>query len=168
MQEVSNFSDDFNDLIRRLLEKDPVRRITWHELKAHPFWYSTAPVYQFKRKTFYPEQPQFDKYLIARGINPKLYHEQRANPIADKFLRSNSYSQHSAEGGVDILRLSMNVKRNMLREQEQNEEHGAENYHTKESAAQHKAAITNRTGTTQARQGARVAQPGAKTKNTIN
>ena len=92
VQELPNFSDDFNDLIRRLLEKDPVRRITWHELKAHPFWYSTAPVYQFKRKSFYPEQPQFDKYLVGRGINPQLYHEQRANPIADRFLRSNSYS----------------------------------------------------------------------------
>ena len=92
MQELSNFSDDFNDLIRRLLEKDPVRRITWHELKAHPFWYSTTPVYQFKRKSFYPEQPQFDKYLVSRGINPQVYHEQRANPIADRFLRSNSYS----------------------------------------------------------------------------
>mmetsp|Transcript_18618 Transcript_18618/g.23183 ORF Transcript_18618/g.23183 Transcript_18618/m.23183 type:complete len:122 (+) Transcript_18618:571-936(+) len=70
VQELSNFSDDFNDLIRRLLDKDPVRRITWHELKAHPFWYSTSPVYQFKRKSFYPEQPQFDKYLVSRGINP--------------------------------------------------------------------------------------------------
>ena len=141
MQELSNFSEDFNDLVRRLLEKDPARRITWHELKAHPFWYSTAPVYQFKRKSFYPDQPQFDKYLLGRGINPQHYHDQRANPIADRFLRSNSHQQQSNEGGIDILRLSMNVKRNMLREQEESGD-ANENYHTKESA-QHRAGQTN-------------------------
>jgi hypothetical protein len=118
------------------LEKDPIRRITWHELKSHPFWYSTAPVYQFKRKSFYPDQPQFDKYLSGRGINPQIYHEQRANPIADRFLRSNTFSQNSqsnAEGGIDILRLSMNVKRNMIKEQEESGDVGAENYHTKDT-----------------------------------
>lgn len=75
VQEITGFSDDFNDMIRRLLEKDPVKRISWHEIKTHPFWYSTAPVYQFKRKAFYPEQPQFDKYLVGRGINPQHYNE---------------------------------------------------------------------------------------------
>ena len=132
MQELPNFSEDFNDLIRRLLEKDPVRRMTWHELKAHPFWYSQAPVYQFKRRSFYPDQPQFDKYLVGRGISPQHYHEQRANPVADRFLRSMNSGAGNSEGGVDILRLSMNVKRNMLREQE---DAGEENYHTKEPPA---------------------------------
>ena len=42
---VSNFSDDFNDLLKCLLEKDPTRRMNWQEIKQHPFWYSTSPVY---------------------------------------------------------------------------------------------------------------------------
>ena len=33
IKEIQNFSDDFNDLLRRLLAKDPIERITWHELK---------------------------------------------------------------------------------------------------------------------------------------
>ena len=42
--------------------------------------------------------------------------------------------------GVDIMRLSMNVKRNMLKEKEANgENNDNENYHTKEQSA-HKAA----------------------------
>lgn len=43
-------------------------------------------------------------------------------------------------GSIDILRLSMNVKRNIAREEQDN---GEENYHTKETQAQHKAGMTN-------------------------
>jgi serine/threonine protein kinase len=128
---VSNFSDDFNDLLRNLLEKDPTRRISWHELKQHPFWYSTSPVYQFKKNVFYPEQPQFDKYLIMRGINPKHFYEQKNNPLADKLL-----NPAASGGNVDILRLSMNVKRNMLKEQEmEGKSEADDNYHTKDNQA---------------------------------
>ena len=137
---VSNFSDDFNDLIKSLLEKDPTRRMSWHELKSHPFWYSTSPVYQFSKNVFYPEQPQFDKYLIHRGINPKSFYEQRNNPLSEKFVNPSALgaslsSQHGQNGGgVDILRLSMNVKRNMLKEQEMDGKgEGEENYHTKDA-----------------------------------
>jgi serine/threonine protein kinase len=28
----------FNDLLVRLLEKDPVKRISWEHLRKHPFW----------------------------------------------------------------------------------------------------------------------------------
>ena len=44
------------------------------------------------------------------------------------------------------MRLSMNVKRNMLREQEENGDQGAENYHTKDNSASHQAANVNKTG----------------------
>ncbi|ETW10273.1 ULK/ULK protein kinase, variant [Aphanomyces invadans] len=33
-----NMSADFADLLRRLLEKDPADRITWHDILCHPFW----------------------------------------------------------------------------------------------------------------------------------
>ena len=35
---VENFTPAFNDLIAKLLKKDPTERITWGELKEHPFW----------------------------------------------------------------------------------------------------------------------------------
>ena len=31
-------SEEFVDLVTRMLEKDPSRRIGWAELRAHPFW----------------------------------------------------------------------------------------------------------------------------------
>lgn len=55
------------------------------------------------------------------------------------------------------MRLSMNVKRNMLKEQEESGEGGAENYHTKENSG-HSASNTNKTGMGQA-QGAMARQP---------
>jgi serine/threonine protein kinase len=35
---VEGFSPVFNDLLGRLLEKDPVKRIYWEHLRKHPFW----------------------------------------------------------------------------------------------------------------------------------
>ena len=35
---VEGFSAEFNDLLKRLLDKDPLKRINWEELKLHPFW----------------------------------------------------------------------------------------------------------------------------------
>jgi serine/threonine-protein kinase ULK4 len=35
---VPDFSPEFNDLVAKLLEKDPLKRINWAELKRHPFW----------------------------------------------------------------------------------------------------------------------------------
>lgn len=32
---VDGFSLEFNDLLKRLLEKDPIKRINWDELKNH-------------------------------------------------------------------------------------------------------------------------------------
>lgn len=32
---VEGFSDEFNDLLNKLLEKDPIKRINWEELKSH-------------------------------------------------------------------------------------------------------------------------------------
>lgn len=35
---VNGFSDQFNDLISKMLQKDPVKRINWEEIKRHPWW----------------------------------------------------------------------------------------------------------------------------------
>lgn len=50
---LEGFSADFNDLMAKLLEKDPLKRITWDELKKHPFW---ATEDEFTKRVF-PHQP---------------------------------------------------------------------------------------------------------------
>jgi serine/threonine protein kinase len=91
LPKVPRFSEEFHDLAKRLLEKDPVERITWDELKKHPWWKTpvTTPSaanpnkffdsrkkkqYSFTRRIYQP-QLQFDKYLLqVRGIDPRAYH----------------------------------------------------------------------------------------------
>jgi serine/threonine protein kinase len=35
---VDGFSREFNDFLLKLLERDPIKRINWDEIKAHPVW----------------------------------------------------------------------------------------------------------------------------------
>lgn len=37
-KELQNFSDEFIDVLRKLLDKDPNNRIGWNELERHNFW----------------------------------------------------------------------------------------------------------------------------------
>lgn len=78
---IEGFSNEFNDLIAKLLEKDPIKRMNWEELKRHPFWKSDPDNFSKSfTKRFYPEQPQFDAYLrTVRNINPEGYKQQRMN-----------------------------------------------------------------------------------------
>ena len=46
---LSNFSNEFNDLIKIILQKDPVKRCNWEELKNHPWW--KTPVVSNKKKS---------------------------------------------------------------------------------------------------------------------
>lgn len=100
-----------------MLEKDPIKRITWNELRKHPFWSAQQPFVSFKKGIVYPEQPQFDQYLTQRGIVPQHFYESRNNPLAQKFINAHS-SQSSTK--VDILRLSTVAKKNLTKEQEEN------------------------------------------------
>jgi serine/threonine protein kinase len=60
----------FNDLLLRLLEKDPIKRISWEHLRKHPFW--TKEINQRKL----PRQPTFESYLKKyRGVNPDQFVE---------------------------------------------------------------------------------------------
>ena len=36
--EVEGFGPLFNDLLKRLLEKDPLKRMYWEHIRKHPFW----------------------------------------------------------------------------------------------------------------------------------
>jgi len=39
---VKHFSPEYNDFVLKVLQKDPVNRIWWEELKKHTWW--TTPV----------------------------------------------------------------------------------------------------------------------------
>lgn len=104
--QVEGFSPLFNDLLKRLLEKDPVKRIYWEHLRKHPFWAKEIN----QRKI--PRQPQFDKYLQeARGIDPEEFHEQQ---MKDAYFIKNL--QYKAPKKVDALRVSQSIGRNMMKD----------------------------------------------------
>lgn len=72
---VPGFSPEFNDLVSKLLKKDPIERINWPELKRHPYWTAQAPMITLKKAVLYPDQPQFDEYLRSRGIVPTHFYD---------------------------------------------------------------------------------------------
>ena len=92
----------FNDLLSRLLEKDPVKRISWEHLRKHPFWTKEINL----RKL--PRQPAFESYLKKnRGINPDQFVEQQ---MKDGYFIPN-LAHFSAPSKVDPLRVSQTVRR---------------------------------------------------------
>ena len=54
---MGNPSHDFEDLVSRLLVKDPVERIQWDELRNHPFWRTKCKILPL------PPQPAFTNFL---------------------------------------------------------------------------------------------------------
>jgi len=104
--QVEGASPLFNDLLKRLLEKDPVKRIYWEHLRKHPFWAKEIN----QRKL--PRQPQFDTYLKnCREINPDEFHEQQ---LRNAYFIPNV--QYKAPRRVDPLRVSQSISKNMLKD----------------------------------------------------
>lgn len=48
-------SSEFNDLLKRMLEKDPIKRINWDEIKVHPFWTISTTVFDFTKRVYPPQ-----------------------------------------------------------------------------------------------------------------
>jgi hypothetical protein len=59
-------------------------------------------------------------YLRSRGVVPEHSYDQRTNPLVRKL----GVLPQGQSAKVDILRLSHNVRRNMKREQDEDEEGG--------------------------------------------
>lgn len=126
-------SKEFNDLVFGLLEKDPARRSTWDNVRNHPFWEESFPEMQL------PPQPQFDNYLAGRGIKPqdrlqlgklrepepKHFQSAAATPHSKISNESDKKSEETVattgtksekRRDIDLLRLSQNVKKNILKD----------------------------------------------------
>ena len=99
VQKVEGFSASFHDLLSKLLEKDPLKRISWEQLRKHPFWED-----EILQRTL-PSQPQFDKYIKSKGYSPEEFYQLQ---------EKNSYfiPKISSEPGPsedDVLKLWMTV-----------------------------------------------------------
>jgi len=96
---VPDTSAEFNQLLGDLLEKDPAQRISWPELLSHPFWGSAFVGVE----AMLPEQPHYDQYLRGRGV-------------AQRSLSKSPLKQKGSDPAIDMVRLSLNVQKNMLRQ----------------------------------------------------
>ena len=105
---IPNASPLFTDLLSRLLEKDPVKRIQWEHLRKHPFW--TKEINGRKL----PRQPTFDEYLRkVRNVDPEAFFEQQATE--GYFIPNLAIFKTPTR--ADPLRVSQKVKKNMLKNQ---------------------------------------------------
>lgn len=62
-----HMSSVLKNLLKRLLRKDPMRRITWEELLTHPFWGDSIPMPQPKALA---PIPIYDTYIQEREYIP--------------------------------------------------------------------------------------------------
>lgn len=88
-----SFSKDFSDLLKKLLIKDPLKRIAWDKLIEHNFWkpHNLNKLINFKKL---PINNTFDEWV-------------------------NKYKK-KASTREEIVRISMNVNRNILKEARDN------------------------------------------------
>ena len=98
LKKVDGFSDTFNDLLFKLLEKDPLRRISWEQLRKHPFWESEIDQRDL------PPQPQFDLYIKIQGLEPQKYYDAQ---------EKNAFCVPKIDGNIpnksDIMRMALTV-----------------------------------------------------------
>ena len=106
MPKVEGYSPIFNDLLQRLLKKDPSERIYWEHLRKHPFWTRELNV----RKL--PRQPTFDGYLKTLEIDPEEFAEQQAKN--GYFIPNLQF--HKKPSKADPMRVSQSVKKKAVDE----------------------------------------------------
>lgn len=107
-KELQNFSDEFVDILRRLLDKDPASRITWNELERHSFWELNYP--PLEKQT----EVESDNYaLSSRSNSAKSKTSSKHNSMSNVTNFSDNKKKN-----VDILRLSKNALQNMMEERE--------------------------------------------------
>ena len=96
---LPEMSKDFNNLVADLLQKEPSKRISWEELVNHPVWERRGGSLEVDL----PAQPLYEKYLRSKGLVQR---------IAAGFGGSGVCRPLE----VDVLRISQNLQKNMLRE----------------------------------------------------
>lgn len=67
---VSPISPEFEDLVRRLLDKNPATRMTWVAMLTHPFWKFTMAPLQM------PREPALERFIRANNLAPALEEQE--------------------------------------------------------------------------------------------
>lgn len=113
---LANLSEECNDFVLSLLNKNPARRPKWPQICAHKWWGGLS-----FEQYMYPEETHFEKYIRDKGLD-------RSEPERSLLMRegletsnilNNTSLLHDTTGITkeeNILRLSLNVKKNINRE----------------------------------------------------
>lgn len=113
---LANVSDECNHFVLSLLDKNPARRPKWPQISSHKWWGNiTFESYQ------YPEESHFEKYIRDKGLDrvePDRSILSRSG-LENSHLLGNTSMVHDTTGITkeeNLLRLSINVKKNITRE----------------------------------------------------
>ena len=113
-KELQNFSDEFVDVLRKILDKDPSSRAGWNDLERHNYWeLNIDPVEN--------NINNFSEGNSTRGNSSKSLKKNMNNNTKD----INGFNINEIQGetssrkkNVDILRLSRNALQNLLDDRE--------------------------------------------------
>ena len=122
---LEKYSDEFNHLISLMLDKNPASRIGWEELVQHPWWGNI----KFKVPDL-PDQPHFEEFLQKYGYLKELERNRVEsgghgaevlgnNADLVNRMRSDHITSKSKRSDANIMRLSLNVGKNIMREKEE-------------------------------------------------
>ncbi len=71
----SGASPEFEDLVSRLLDKNPATRIGWAELPGHGFWMAPLPPRDM------PPEPLLEQFIAEHGLTPASPAESQASQV---------------------------------------------------------------------------------------
>ncbi|KRX08559.1 Protein kinase-like domain [Pseudocohnilembus persalinus] len=117
---VEKFTKEFNHLLNSLLEKDPLKRISWSELALHPFWGENKLIIGK-----IPSQPHFDNWVQQYHQSSNFFsqndnqNKQEALSLADRLKQQGGKSPLSQQEkqAFNPLRLSLQVVKDQQRQQ---------------------------------------------------
>ncbi len=126
-KELQNFSDEFIDVLRKLLDKDPNTRINWSELERHNFWELNSEDNNNSNLNTINFSDANSVGISSRGNSSKsnasnTNKKMNTNSNAANIKEVNGFilenNNNTNKKNVDILRLSRNALQNMMDDRE--------------------------------------------------
>jgi len=116
-QDIKGYSPQFNSLLSKMLTKNPANRISWQEIVTHPWWEGL----HFNVPDL-PDQPHFEEFLRKYGYLMEIKERPQIDIKIDEkenFVQTMKSEKVSGKAkDTNLLRLSLNVGNNLLREKE--------------------------------------------------
>ncbi|PNW72926.1 hypothetical protein CHLRE_14g612000v5 [Chlamydomonas reinhardtii] len=106
-QPITGASAEYQEMISRLLDKNPATRIKWRELCAHPFWQVRLPTLDL------PPEPALEAFIARYNLAPTVEEMRQSTRDGLKLDKGRVMRQ-----SVDITRLSRIAQHNLEREGE--------------------------------------------------